>query len=32
MHFLVVVDFVIIESVEGVPLRRVSHHIGRDVR
>jgi hypothetical protein len=31
MHFLVVVDFIMIESVEGVPLRRVSRHIGRDV-
>jgi hypothetical protein len=31
VHFLVVVDFVIIESVKGVPLRRVSRHVGMHV-
>ena len=32
MGFTVVIDFVVVEVGEGVPQRRVSRHIGRDVR
>jgi hypothetical protein len=31
LHFLVVVDFIVIKSIENVPLRRVSRHAGMDV-
>jgi hypothetical protein len=31
LRLLVIVGFVMVEDVEGVPLHRVSRHIGRDV-
>jgi hypothetical protein len=32
LRFSAIVDFVMVEDAEGVPLRRVSCHAGKDVR